>query len=60
MFDMIVPYLSLGQAIGRWGNFINGEAHGTTTSSIFRMGIIEKWYIYGSTSNVFYMNPYVL
>lgn len=42
MFDMIVPYLSLGQAIGRWGNFINGEAHGTTTSSIFRMGIIEN------------------
>ena len=41
MFDMIVPYVSLGQAIGRWGNFINGEAHGTTTNSIFRMGIIE-------------------
>lgn len=42
MFDMIVPYLSLGQAIGRWGNFINGEAHGATTNSIFRMGIIEN------------------
>lgn len=41
MFDMIIPYLSLGQAIGRWGNFINGEAHGTATNSIFRMGIIE-------------------
>ena len=42
MFDMIVPYLSLGQAIGRWGNFINGEAHGTITNNIFRMGIIEN------------------
>lgn len=42
MFDMLVPYLALGQAIGRWGNFINGEAHGTATTSIFRMGIVEN------------------
>ena len=26
--DTLVPYLILGQAIGRWGNFINKEAHG--------------------------------
>ena len=39
--DYIVPYLALGQAIGRWGNFFNGEAHGTETSSILRMGILE-------------------
>ncbi|MFW5992245.1 MAG: prolipoprotein diacylglyceryl transferase, partial [Halanaerobiaceae bacterium] len=25
--DIISPYLILGQAIGRWGNFINQEAH---------------------------------
>lgn len=42
MLDYIVPYLPLGQAIGRWGNFVNGEAHGTITNSIFRMGIIEN------------------
>lgn len=42
MFDILVPYLALGQAIGRWGNFINGEAHGISTNSIFRMGIIEN------------------
>lgn len=42
MFDMLVPYLALGQAIGRWGNFINGEAHGTATTSMFRMGIVEN------------------
>lgn len=42
MLDYIVPYLPLGQAIGRWGNFVNSEAHGTITNSIFRMGIIEN------------------
>ena len=30
--DTIVPYLILGQAIGRWGNFINQEAHGMVTT----------------------------
>ena len=42
MCDYIAPYLPLGQAIGRWGNFFNGEAHGTETNSIFRMGIMEN------------------
>lgn len=42
MLDYIVPYLVLGQAIGRWGNFLNGEAHGTITTNVFRMGIIEN------------------
>ena len=26
--DMVAPSLILGQAIGRWGNFFNGEAYG--------------------------------
>lgn len=26
--DIVVPGVILGQAIGRWGNFFNGEAHG--------------------------------
>lgn len=30
--DVMVPSLALGQAIGRWGNFVNGEAHGTATN----------------------------
>ena len=40
ILDYFVPYLVLGQAIGRWGNFFNAEAHGTVTDNIFRMGII--------------------
>lgn len=34
--------LLFGQCIGRWGNFFNGEAHGTETTSILRMGIVEN------------------
>lgn len=30
--DCLIPALPLGQAIGRWGNFFNQEAHGTVTS----------------------------
>lgn len=30
--DFVVPGLILAQAIGRWGNFFNGEAHGIATS----------------------------
>ena len=42
MTDYIIPYLALGQSIGRWGNFFNAEAHGTETNSVFRMGIVEN------------------
>lgn len=27
-----MPAIALGQAIGRWGNFINKEAYGTPTN----------------------------
>jgi len=30
--DIIAPSLILGQAIGRWGNFVNQEAHGGPTN----------------------------
>lgn len=32
MFDFIAPALLLAQAIGRWGNFFNSEAHGAATT----------------------------
>jgi len=41
LFDYIIPCLALGQAIGRWGNFINVEAYGSITRLPWRMGIIE-------------------
>lgn len=35
--DFTVPYLVLGQGIGRWGNFVNQEAFGSKTSLPWRM-----------------------
>lgn len=35
MLDIIVVSLILGQAIGRWGNFFNGEAYGPVVSLEF-------------------------
>lgn len=32
LFDFAIPYVALGQAIGRWGNFFNQEAFGTNTT----------------------------
>ncbi len=50
--DIIAPYLILGQAIGRWGNFINQEAHGGIVSkkfiSIFPDFIEKQMYIHGN------------
>ncbi len=33
--DIVAPSLLLGQAIGRWGNFMNQEAHGGPVSRAF-------------------------
>ena len=42
LLDLIVPYLALGQAIGRWGNFINVEAYGESTTVLWRMQIEKR------------------
>ncbi|WP_312700108.1 prolipoprotein diacylglyceryl transferase [Sedimentibacter sp.] len=31
LLDILMPSVALGQAIGRWGNFVNQEAHGGPT-----------------------------
>lgn len=41
ILDIYIPSLILGQAIGRWGNFFNGEAFGIATGGRFEM-IIER------------------
>ncbi|MBE6534078.1 MAG: prolipoprotein diacylglyceryl transferase [Ruminococcaceae bacterium] len=37
VLDAIAPGVMIAQAIGRWGNFCNGEAYGTPTSLPWRM-----------------------
>ena len=37
LVDYCIVYLPLGQAIGRWGNFFNQEAFGTTTTAPWGM-----------------------
>lgn len=39
IFDILAPAVTIGQIIGRWGNFINIEAHGGETDLPWRMGI---------------------
>ena len=39
VMDCIGPGVMLGQIIGRWGNFVNAEAYGDITNSLFRMGL---------------------
>lgn len=54
ILDIVVVGLILGQAIGRWGNFFNGEAFGATTtlehlqSLMIPQFIIDGMYIQGS------------
>lgn len=41
-FDVTGLGLLIGQAVGRWGNFFNREAHGGPSSGLLRMGIVEE------------------
>lgn len=43
LLDIFAPALVLGQVIGRWGNFFNGEAYGpaTTLINLQKLGIPE-------------------
>lgn len=51
--DIVAPSILIGQAIGRWGNFINQEAHGGEVTRTFLENlmlpnwIIEQMYIDG-------------
>lgn len=51
MLDVGGLGLLIGQTIGRWGNFINREAHGAVTDSFLKMGIAN------SAGEVTYYHP---
>ncbi len=39
MLDVASMGAIIGQLVGRWGNFMNREAHGAVTDSFFKMGL---------------------
>lgn len=41
LLDILVVSVAIGQAIGRWGNFFNGEAHGAITS----LETLKSWHL---------------
>ncbi len=56
--DILAPSLVLGQAIGRWGNFFNGEAYGPIVSfDTLKHLHLPKFIIDGMYINGFYHHP---
>lgn len=41
MLDLAAMAVMIGQICGRWGNFMNREAHGAVTDCFFKMGLVE-------------------
>ena len=52
VLDLIMLGFLIGQSIGRWGNFMNREAFGAATDSVFRMGLLNEL-----TGKVEYYHP---
>lgn len=61
IFDLSVPGLILAQAIGRWGNFFNQEAHGpSVTRSTLENLNIPDFIINGmKIDNIYYMPTFL-
>lgn len=57
LLDMAAPSLILAQAIGRWGNFFNSEAHGiATTYSELKNLLVPEFIIKGmNIGGVYYL-----
>ena len=58
ILDYVVPSLFLGQAIGRWGNFFNQEAHGGIVSkTVLQNFHLPNFIIEGMNINGIYYHP---
>lgn len=53
--DAVAPAVLMAQGIGRWGNFMNGEAFGGETDFFLKMGVcnVNTSYTFGTTEMVF-------
>lgn len=57
--DIAAPGLALGQAIGRWGNFVNQELYGAPTNLPWKI-FIDPAHRLAGYSNVEYFHPLFL
>ena len=58
MLSMATPSVIIAQAIGRWGNFFNGEAHGAaTTVAKLKSALVPNFVIKGMNIGGFYYQP---
>lgn len=58
MLDFAIPSILLGQAIGRWGNFFNSEAHGPATTLAHLQSLhVPKFVINGMNIGGIYYTP---
>ena len=58
LVDIAAPSIILGQAIGRWGNFINQEAHGGEVTRAFLENLqLPEWIINQMYMNGTYYHP---
>lgn len=63
LFDCAGPGVMLAQAMGRWGNFFNGEAYGSIVEEghplyFLRMGLIsQNTYLDFNTTQMVYVHP---
>lgn len=58
LVDIITPNLMLAQSIGRWGNFVNQEAHGGEVSRAFLENLfLPEFIIKGMHINGTYYHP---
>ena len=56
--DCVVPGLIMAQSIGRWGNFMNGEAFGSEATNFLRMGIFNyNSYVTFNKLEMVYVHP---
>lgn len=58
-FDLLAPCVLIGQIIGRWGNFVNMEAHGGETSLPWRMGLLYSYDRSGPVTGIWDSEIYV-
>ena len=57
-FDMVAPAVMIGQILGRWGNFFNGEAHGGEVLENEFLDFIRMGLSHGEGSRiVYYYHP---